>query len=77
MLELLYAANAITRDVLRYGAVEHVSYRVNQSALEEFSAEKRAAARVAGEPESETRPHFAEHDQYCGRAQGGLAFAWP
>ena len=47
-MELLYAANAITRDVLRYGAVEHVSYRVNQSALEEFSAEKRAAARVAG-----------------------------
>lgn len=51
MLEQLYSAKAITREVLRYGTTQHVSYRVNQSALEEFSAEKRAAARSSGEPE--------------------------
>lgn len=53
MLEQLYAANAITASVLRYGTTEHVAYNVNQSALEEFSAKKRAAARAVGQPESD------------------------
>ena len=53
MLGQLYAANAITASVLRYGTTEHVAYNVNQSALEEFSAKKRAAARAVGQPESD------------------------
>ena len=53
LMEQLYSENAVTADVLQYGSTQHVAYRINQNALEEFTARKRTAARAAGEPESD------------------------
>ena len=52
LMQELLESNAIVSSVLRYGTVQHVAYHVNQSALEEFSANARANARAAGEKES-------------------------
>ena len=52
-MEQLLSAKAIVRDRVRYGSKQHVAYRVLDKTLLDFSKKKRAAARAAGEVQSE------------------------
>ena len=52
-MEQLLRAKAMARDDVRYGNKQHVAYRVQDKTLLEFSEKKRAAARAAGEAESD------------------------